>query len=193
MTSTSSSRPASLEAGGGAGDRADRLRDFAGGQQQRDGVLLDGEQPLQRELARRGRCAGRASRRGRGPGRGRAARARRCGRRSCTRTLAAAVDRDAVPGERVGERLVLEGRAYRQPAAALGRRRRSARATRRRSAGARRPRRPRSARRRCASRSAALLLAHGEGVRVERVALRGVELDQPADRRGARPRERELR
>ncbi len=35
--------------------------------------------------------------------------------------------------------------------------------------------------------------AHGEGVRVERVSLCGVELDESSDRGGARPREGKLR
>ncbi len=105
---------------------------------------------------------------------------------------AAAVDGDALAGERLGERLVLERCAYRQPAAALI------------GGGGQRER--------CAGEVRVLdggfagglldgvgeplggaLFAHGDGVRVERLALCGVELDQSADRRGACSRERELR
>ena len=192
MTSTSSSRPASLSLGAVSAIGADRLCDFAGGQQQRDRVLLDGEQTIEGKLV----CVVGA------PGTpvgarevlGEAAWGAPVGASGCSYPHAlAAVDGDALPGERLCERLVLECCAYRQPAAALV------------GGGGQRER--------CAGEVRVLdgcvghwpllecvreplggaLFAHGHGMWVERLALCGVEFDQSADRRGTCSGERELR
>src|SRR6202042_2511718 len=95
----------------------------------------------------------------------------------------AAVDGDAVPSERLCERLVLECCAYRQPAAApvggCGQRERCAGEVRVLDGGFT-----------CSLLDGlgeplgGALFAHGNGVRVERLALCRVELDQSADRLG---------
>ena len=78
---------------------------------------LAAHRPLEGKLVRTVGAPGAPVGAGRGLGRGRAGRARPCGQ-TFVPARPAAVDGDALAQEGLGERLVLEGRAYRQSAAA---------------------------------------------------------------------------
>ena len=118
-TTTSSSSPARARRERRGDDRADRRRHLARRQHQRDRRALGLEQALERVVARRGELRrarqSAAARSWAEAARGAAVRARR----GAHPDAAAAVDRDPGVIERLGERLVLERGARRQPAAGV--------------------------------------------------------------------------